>query len=105
MAGIIEKIANTPIIIRQRTDVEDGKEIFGKNIAAYARVMGFTQTDIGLYGAVQNGKIFLVSPTEVEPVLPAVIVYNGEEYDAKSVKPIRNMKNILLGYRIAAAGA
>lgn len=104
MAGLIAKTARIPIIIKQETAVEDGKVVFGRQISALAFVMGMTQADIGLYGTLHNGKVFLVAPTDVEPVLPAVIVCNGEEYDAKAIKPYRNMKNVLLGYRIVVAG-
>lgn len=105
MAGIIEKIATTPITIKQQTTILDGKVVWGQNIEALAFEMGFTQTDIGMFGAIQNGKIFLVAPTYIVPKQPAQIVCNGETYDVKGIKPYRNMKNILLGYRIAVAGA
>ena len=36
MAGIIEKIAKTPIIIKQETGIEDGKVIFGKPPPGFA---------------------------------------------------------------------
>lgn len=105
MAGIIEKIAKTPIIIKQETRIEDGKVIFGREVSALAFEIGFTQTDVGMFGAIQNGKIFLVAPTSVTPEQPAQIVCNGKTYDVKGIKPYRNMKNVLLGYRIAVAGA
>ena len=105
MAGIIEKIAKTPITIKQETGIVDGQVIWGQDISALAFEMGFTQTDIGMFGAIQNGKIFLVAPTSVTPEQPAQIVCNGKTYDVKGIKPYRNMKNVLLGYRIAVAGA
>jgi hypothetical protein len=104
MAGLIAKVAKTPIIIKQETAVEDGKVIFGKQFSALAFVMGMTQADIGLYGTLHNGKVFLVTAMDFEPVLPAIIVCNGKEYDVKAIKPYRNMKSVLLGYRIVAAG-
>lgn len=105
MAGIIEKIATTPITIKQQTTILDGLVVWGRNIDALAFETGFTQTDVGLFGTIQNGKIFLVAPTSVTPEQPAQIVCNGKTYDVKGIKPYRNMKNILLGYRIAVAGA
>lgn len=105
MAAIIEKIAKTPILIKQESEIRDGKVIWGGDISALAFVMGFTQSDIGLYGTVQNGKIFLVAPTVRVPKLPAIILCNGETFDIKAIKPYRNTKNVLLGYRIAAVGA
>lgn len=104
MAGLIAKVAKTPIIIKQETAVEDGKSIFGIQLSALAFVMGMTQADIGLFGTLHNGKVFLVTTMDAEPVLPAVIICNGKEYDVKAIKPYRNMKNVLLGYRIVAAG-
>ena len=104
MAGIIEKIATTPITIKQQTTILDGMVVWGRNIEALAFEMGFTQTDVGMFGAIQNGKIFLVTPTSVTPEQPAQIVCNGKTYDVKAIKPIRNIKNVLLGYKIACHG-
>jgi hypothetical protein len=104
MAGIIEKIAQTPITIKQEVGISDGKTVWGNDISALAFIMSFQQSDISLYGTIQNGKVFLVSPTQREPKLPAIILCNGEKYDVKGVKPYRNMKNVLLGYRIVVAG-
>ena len=64
MAGIIEKIAHTPITIKQEVGILDGKTVRGNDISAVAFIMGFQQSDISLYGTIQNGKIFLVSPTQ-----------------------------------------
>lgn len=104
MAGIIKKIAQTPITIKQEVGISDGKIVWGNDISAVAFIMGFQQSDISLYGTIQNGKVFLVSPTPREPKLPAIILCNGEKYDVKGIKPYRNMKNVLLGYRIVVAG-
>ena len=104
MAGIIEKIATTPIIIKQETSIVDGQVIWGQDISALAFEMGFTQTDVGIFGTIHNGKIFLVAPT-IELKQPALVICNGETYDVKGIKPYRSMKNVLLGYRIAVAGA
>lgn len=104
MAGIIEKIAHTPITIKQEVGILDGKTVWGNDISAVAFIMGFQQSDISLYGTIQNGKVFLVPPPQREPRLPAIILCNGEKYDVKGIKPYRNMKNVLLGYRIVVAG-
>jgi hypothetical protein len=72
MAGIIEKIAHTQITIKQEVGISDGKTVWGNDISAVAFIMGFQQSDISLYGTIQNGKVFLVSPTQREPRLPAI---------------------------------
>ena len=62
MSGIIEKYAQTPVMIRKRVGIVDGKperEEFGD----LAIIFDFSQRDLDYLGDVKNGMIFLVSPT------------------------------------------
>ena len=103
MAGLIEKNAKTPITIRIAGEIIDGETVF-ENRSAMAMVFESSQTDSDNYGTVQNTKTFLVAPFDVTPEIPCEIVYNGENYTVKSIKIIRNMKGVLLGYKITSAG-
>lgn len=104
MAGIIERNAKTPAVIKQKVSIVDGKPTWNST-PCVCMVFDFTQADIQYFGAVQNGKIFLVSPLPNPPKLPGMIVLDNIEYDIKGIKIYRNLKGELLGYRIAVAGA
>lgn len=104
MAGIIEKNAKTPIIFRKRTGIVDGKPVFCE-IPAVAMVFDSSSSDFNRTGAVQRSKVFLIPPLEDYPGLPCEVIHDGETYTIKSIKTITNIKGVLLGYRIASAGA
>lgn len=104
MAGLIERMAKTPAVLKQPTGtVLDGKVqyttvncvVFGLENAA----QGFDE-----YGRVHYGQVFLVAPLASTPVLPGTITVGGKEYTMAEVMPYRNMKGVLYGYRIAVAG-
>lgn len=104
MAGIIKKNAKTTAVIKQCCSIVDGKPVW-TTISCLCLVFDFTQADIQYFGAVQNGKIFLVAPLKNHPQLPGMIVLDNVEYDIKGIKIHRNLKGVVLGYRIAVAGA
>lgn len=103
MAGIIEKHAKTAATIKQRCGISDGKPVWS-NTDCLVMALDYTARDIGYFGALNNGKIFLVSPLESTPTLPGKIICDGTEYEIKGIKTYRNLKGVLIGYRIAVAG-
>ena len=103
MAGLIEKNAKTPITIRIASDIVDGETSF-VNHAAMAMIFESSELAFDNYGTVQHETTFLVSPFGVTPDIPCEIIYNDACYDVKSIKIIRNMKGVLLGYKITSAG-
>ena len=104
MAGIIERNARDHATIRQRNDIVDGKDVWSDR-ECRCFCIDFEQSDKEYFGAIQNGKIFMVAPLETDPHLPGMILHNGREYEIRGIRMYRNMKGILLGYRIAVAGA
>lgn len=103
MAGIIEKYATNQITIRIAGEISDGKTSY-VDYRAVAMISGEKKADMDNYGTVQDGKTFLIAPNTVEPTIPGEIVFQDETYTIKSVKPIRNIKGVLWGYRVIAAG-
>ena len=101
MAGLIEKNAKTPITVRVASEIIDGETSF-VNHAALAMVFETSQLAFDNYGTVQQETTFYVAPLNVTPELPCNVVYNNECYDVKSIKIIRNMKGVLLGYKITS---
>ena len=104
MAGLIEKNATIPITIRISGEITDGQTSF-ENHPAMAMVFESSQTDSDNYGTVQNTKTFLVAPFDVTPEIPCEIIHNDACYTVKSIKTIRNMKSVLLGYKIVSVGS
>lgn len=101
MAGLIEKNAKTPITIRIAGEIIDGEMVF-ENRPAMAMVFESSQSVSDNYGTVQQEKTFLVAPFDVTPKIPCEIIHDGACYDVKSIKIIRNMKGVLLGYKITS---
>ena len=101
MAGLIEKNAKTPITVRIAGEIVDGETLF-VNHPALAMVFESSKTASDNYGTVQHETTFLVSPFDVTPDIPCEIIYNNACYDVKSIKIIRNMKGVLLGYKITS---
>ena len=104
MAGIIERNARDQATIRQRIGITDGKDVWG-DVQCRCFVLDFEQSDKEYFGAIQNGKIFMVAPMATDPQLPGRILHNGEEYEIRGIRTYRNLKGVLMGYRIAVAGA
>ena len=104
MAGIIEKNAKTPITIRRRSGIADGKPVFSE-FPAVSMVFDSSSSDFNRTGAVQRSKVFLIPPLEIYPGLPCEVIHDGETYTIKSIKTITNIKGVLLGFRFASAGA
>ena len=98
--------SDTDIIIEQPDSIVDGKQQYTR-IPARGRVVDFSQRDIDYFGTIQDGKIFMVAPLELDtpPELPGRIVYDGIEYDIRGIRTYRNLKGVCMGYRIAVAGA
>ena len=103
MAGLIEKNAKTPITIRISGEIVDGETSF-ENIPALAMVFESSQAASDSYGTVQQEKTFLVAPLDVTPEIPCEIIHDDACYDVKSIKIMRNMKGVLLGYKITSVG-
>ena len=104
MAGIIERYAKTAMTLKQRSAIVDGKPTWSST-ACLGMVLDYTGRDIDDFGAIKNGKIFLVAPMAFTPALPGMMLCDGVEYEIKGIKTYRNLKGVLLGYRIAVAGA
>ena len=104
MPGIIERYAKTAMTLKQRSGIVDGKPTWSST-ACVGMVLDFTKSDLEYFGAIQNGKIFLVSPLDFTPTLPGMMVCSGVEYEIKGIKTYRNLRGVLLGYRMAVAGA
>jgi len=105
MAGLIERNAKNIISLKQRTGISDGKPVFGTAVSCLAMIFDFRQSDKNEFGSIQNGKIFLIAPLSSPPALPGFVSCDGNDYEMKSVKILRNLKGVVLGYRVAAAGA
>lgn len=104
MAGIIERNARFQAIIKQRTEIKDGKAVWSE-VECRCFSLDFEQADKDYFGSIQNGKIIMVAPMESAPKLPGFIVYEGVEYEMRGVRIYRNLKGVTMGYRIAVAGA
>lgn len=104
MAGIIERNARYEAVIRQRTGIADGKPQW-TDVTCRCFSLDFEQSDREYFGAIQNGKIFMVAPMETTPLLPGRIVFENVEYEIRGIRTYRNLKGVLMGYRVAVAGA
>lgn len=102
MAGIIEKHAQTPITLKRRTGILDGKPQWSES-AALAFVLDFTERDAERFGVLKNAKVFLVAPVDPAPEVPGVVVCDGKTYDIKGVKTYKNLRGVLVGWRVAAS--
>ena len=104
MAGLIERMAKTPAVLKQPTGtITDGKVQY---TTVNCLVFGLENAQQGFdeYGRVHYGKVFLVAPLASTPVLPGTITVDNVEYTMADVMPYRNMRGVLYGYRIAVAG-
>ena len=104
MAGLIEKHAKTAMTLKQRDSIVDGKPTWTET-PCLGMVFDFASSDVAEFGAIKNGKIFLVAPLASAPTLPGMMLCDGVEYEIKGIKTYRNLRGVLLGYRIAVAGA
>lgn len=104
MSGIIGNYARNSIIIRKRVGFVDGKPVF-EDFNGIAMIFDFSRGDVSLFGAIQNGKVFLVAPNIPEaPEVHGQVIYDGQTYDIHGVKTYRNIKGELVGYKVAVAG-
>ena len=104
MAGIIEKNARLEFTLKQAGDeISDGKYNW-ISVPSRGLLLDMRSNDFNLYGTLQDGKVFLIAPLPEEPLLPGFIVYGSKEYEIKSIKTLRNLRGVVLGYRIVAAG-
>ena len=105
MPGLIERIAKKHAVLKQPTGtVSDGKVQF-KTVHCWVFSLENSSQGFDEYGHVRYGRVFLVSPLNRTPELPGTITVDGMEYTMASVKPYRNIRGTLLGYRIAVAEA
>ena len=61
MAGIIEKHAKTAMTLKQQSGIVDGKPTWSST-DCLGMVLDYTGSDVGYFGAIKNGKIFLIPP-------------------------------------------
>lgn len=100
--GIIERIAWINATLYQATSaIEDGEIVWDNGTAYKVFLLESKQNGFDEYGKVQFSKVFLATPETPEPALPARLAVGGETYDIASIKPYRNMRGKLLGYRLA----
>lgn len=106
MAGLIERNAKQDITISQVTGaVADGKHVY-KTIRAKAMYLqDFGRDDFNQFGNIRNGKVILVAPLFSTPSTPGQLCCDGKTYDIQKVQVLRNLKGVVLGYRIAVAGS
>lgn len=104
MAGLIERIAKTSAVLTQPTGaISDGTPVTCNVSCRVFGAGGVAQTG-NEYGQVACDKFFLVAPLANAPVLPATITVDNVSYTVQSIKPYKNLKGDLLGYRLSAAG-
>lgn len=104
MAGLIERIAKTPAVLKQPTGtITDGKETYS---TVNCLVFGMKNASQGFdeYGHIRYGTVFLIAPLPSAPVMPGTITVNGHEYAIASVSEYRNLRGVLYGYQITVAG-
>ncbi len=103
-AGLIERIAQTSAVLAQPTGVVSDGVAAMSNVSCLVFGLGGETQVYNEYGQVQSGKVFLVAPLAITPVLPGKITVGGVTYSIASVKPYRNLQGVLLGYRVAVYG-
>lgn len=104
MAGIIEKNARLEFTLKQAGDeISDGKYDW-ISIPCRGLLLDMRSNDFNLYGTLQDGKVFLIAPLPEEPLLPGFVLYGNKEYEIRAIKTLRNLRGVVLGYRIVAAG-
>lgn len=103
MPGLIERIAQTPAVLKQPTgSIVDGKVQY-RTVSCIVFGLESVQQGFDEYGRVRYGKVFLVAPLATTPVLPGTITVNGEEYTMSDILIYRNLRGVLYGYRISVA--
>ncbi len=101
MPGLIAKVAKTSAILEQPTgSIIDG-HIQYEAYVCKVFAMENSRQGFNEFGQLQYGRVFLVAPLPNAPVLPGTITVDSNTYTISSIKPYRNLKGVLLGYRIA----
>ncbi|MBO5645355.1 MAG: hypothetical protein J6S90_08910 [Lentisphaeria bacterium] len=102
---MIEKNARLEFTLKQAGDeISDGKYDW-ISIPCRGLLLDMRSNDFNLYGGtLQDGKVFLIAPLPEEPLLPGFVLYGNKEYEIKAIKTLRNLRGVVLGYRIVAAG-
>lgn len=104
MAGLIEKSAKKTAVLGQPTGaIVDGQQVF-TNVPCLVFGMASAQQGFDEYGRIQYGQVFLVAPLAATPVMPGTITVEGHTYTISGVQEYRNLRGVLMGYRIAVAG-
>ena len=104
MAGIIERNARVRAIIKQRMGIEDGKTVWSE-VECLCFSLDVEKAGKDYFGSIQNGKVIMVAPMDSTPTLPGFIIYEGVEYEIREIQTYRNLKGVVMGYRIVVAGA
>lgn len=102
--GIIEKIAVNPCTVSIGTGVyADGVETMKDYSALGFRIDG-VRDGFNPDGSVRRiSTIFIAPSIEVAPKVPCKVTYGGETMQVAGVDTYRNMKSVLLGYRLEVA--
>lgn len=104
MAGMIEEIAQTPIMVIQPTmEIVDGQHDFFP-VQAMGFITEMNSNDFSRWGNITCGKVIYVAPMLRDPVVPGKVILNGAEFDIKSIRIYRNLSGELLGYRLVVSG-
>lgn len=77
--------------LRQMSGIVDGKPTWS-DTSCRGIVLDFTNSDLDYFGAIKNGKIFLVAPLSFTPTLPGMMICDGFEYEIKGIKTYRNLR-------------
>lgn len=99
MAGLIERNAKKAMILMRRSAIIDGKPSF-TNVLCRGMVFDFTKSDLDYFGRVGTQKTVLLAPLDGTVDTTCKISFDGKEYNISAVKTIRNLKGVLLGYKV-----
>lgn len=99
MAGIIERNAKTPMTLKRRSGIVDGKPSYAE-FACRGMLFDFSQADLDYFGKIGTQKTVLLAPLDGVVDTTCKISFDGKEYNISAVKTIRNLKGVLLGYKV-----
>jgi|GEM_PF-6681623 hypothetical protein len=110
MAGLIERLAQTPVKIHIPTGTFVDSQPAFDEIEAKAFIFEREENPVENpeKGTINSGVVMLVAPVFSEETeakltltLPAKVEVDEKMFDISSVRNLRNMKGELLGYRMA----
>ena len=103
MPGLIDRYKRETYTIKQRSGIVDGKPTFTE-IQAQGLSLDTSKDDESSFGTVHRGKVFFVAPLDSTPQIPCKIVYDGVEYDVRTVERLMTLRGELWGYKLVAFG-